>query len=238
MYSRPIQFLVFLVSVCLLGPALAAQNQEQDPLSEPAPDHQHPTPNAANAGWSWTPDGNVIAGYNYQERRFADFWALESQNWFMLDGDRTVGSGRLTVHGMVSLEPFTIDKFLFAGRTRIVNPVGGSPQAFQTGESFQGAPLINFQHPHDLLMGLGATYQVGRGRAKYIVGADLVGSPALGPTAFMHRESARDNPQVPLTHHYLDSTHITPGVVRAGVELGSMTFETSVFRAKNPTTIG
>jgi hypothetical protein len=232
--SRPIQFLVFLVSVCLLGTALAAQNQEQDPLSEPAPDHQHPTPNAVNAGWSWTADGNVIAGYNYQERRFADFWALESQNWFMLHGDRTVGSGRLTVHGMVSLEPFTIDKFLFAGRTRIVNPVGGSPQAFQTGESFQGAPLINFQHPHDLLMGLGATYRVGRGRVKYIVGADLVGSPALGPTAFMHRESARDNPQVPLTHHYLDSTHITPGVVRAGVELGSMTFETSAFRGEEP----
>lgn len=44
----------------------------------------------------------------------------------------------------------------------------------------------------------------------YTFGADLGGSPALGPTAFMHRESARSNPQAPLTHHDLDSTHITP----------------------------
>ena len=33
----------------------------------------------------------------------------------------------------------------------------GSPQVFQTGETFGGrAPLIDYQHPHDLFMGLGA----------------------------------------------------------------------------------
>ena len=51
----------------------------------------------------------------------------------------------------------------------------------------------------------------------------------------MHRESARDNPQVPLTHHDLDSTHISEGVLRAGVETGPMTFEASVFRGEEPT---
>ena len=51
---------------------------------------------------------NVIVGYNYQGRKFADFWAWESQNWMMLSGVRAVGSGRLTAHGMISLEPFTI----------------------------------------------------------------------------------------------------------------------------------
>ena len=50
----------------------------------------------------------------------------------------------------------------------------------------------------------------------------------------MHRESARDNPQVPLTHHDMDSTHITEGVLRAGVETGPMTFEASVFRGEEP----
>ena len=35
-------------------------------------------------------------------------------------------------------------------------------------------------------------------RVRYVFGADLVGSPTLGPTPFMHRESARNNPQVPI----------------------------------------
>src|SRR5262245_28048478 len=32
------------------------------------------------------------------------------------------------------------------------------------------------------------------------------GNAALGPTPFMHRPPARDNPQVPLTHRYLNAT--------------------------------
>jgi len=67
-----------------------------------------------------------------------------------------------------------------------------------------------------------------------LLGADLVGSPTLGPVAFMHRDSARDNPQVPLTHHFLDSTHITTGVLRGGVDTGDLTFEASVFRGEEP----
>ena len=50
----------------------------------------------------------------------------------------------------------------------------------------------------------------------------------------MHRASAQSNPQVPLTHHFLDSTHSTPGVLRAGVEVGSFTFEGSTFRGLEP----
>jgi len=113
-------------------------------------------------------------------------------------------------------------------------PVGGSPQAFQTGESYLRSPLINYQHPHDLFMGLGATYRFDAGPAKYTFAADLVGSPALGPTPFMHRESGRDNPSVPLTHHYMDSTHITTGVLTAGVTVGHLMLETSAFRGEEP----
>jgi hypothetical protein len=50
----------------------------------------------------------------------------------------------------------------------------------------------------------------------------------------MHRESARNNPQVPITHHFMDSTHITTGVVRAGVETRGFTFEASAFRGAEP----
>ena len=197
-----------------------------------------------DVGWEWTTDANVFFGYNYQKRLFADFSAVDSQNWFMLAGDHSLGRGRLTVHGMLSLEPYTVGWLVYAGNppervipasgSPIGSPIGGSPQLFQTGESYQNVPLVNVQHPHDLLMGLGVTYRIQQSRVAYVFGADLVGSPTLGPTAFMHRESARDNPQVPLGHHDLDSTHITPGVVRAGIETGPMTFDASVFRGEEP----
>jgi len=219
---------VFAVAgLCLIGVTARAQDA---PAHDP--DHDHAAM-ANQPGWTWMADGNVFVGYNYQKRLFADFEAVESQNWFMAMGTRPVGAGRLTVQTMLSLEPLTVGKLLFSGGTRLPG-AGGSPQLFQTGESYQGAPLVNYQHPHDLIMGLGATYRVDRRRVAYIFGADVVGSPTLGPTAFMHRNSARDNPEAPLSHHYLDSTHITPGVLRFGVETGDLTFETSVFRGEEP----
>ena len=187
----------------------------------PAPEHHHVAEPSTSPAWTWAFDANVFYGYNYQQRKFADFWAWESQNWFMLDGTHAVGKGRLTLDSMISLEPFTIQAL-------------GSPQIYQTGESYKSVPLVNYQHPHDLFMGLGATYKIDVAPVTLAFTADLVGAPALGPTAFMHRESARDNPQVPLTHHYLDSTHITTGVLTAGVEAGSLTFEASVFRGEEP----
>ncbi len=42
--------------------------------------------------------------------------------------------------------------------------------------------------------------------ARTFLGIDAVGSPALGPTVFMHRPSAAENPSSPLSHHMLDST--------------------------------
>lgn len=182
--------------------------------------------------WTWSADGNVFVGYNLQQRLYADFSAIESQNWLMGSGERLVGNGRLIVDTMISLEPFTIGKLVYGGRNRI--DAAGSPQLFQTGESYQGIPLVNYQHPHDLVMALGATYRFVRPRTTYVVGADLVGSPTLGPTVFMHRESSRNNPQVPITHHFMDSTHISTGVVRAGLETRGITIEGSVFRGAEP----
>ena len=180
--------------------------------------HRH---EAATNAWAWTTDANVFVGFNDQERQFADFTAWESQNWFMGSGSRSIGQGRLTIGSMLSLEPFTLHAH-------------GSPQLFQTGESYHKAPLLNYQHPHDLVMELGATYERPLGRFRSYLGADLVGSPTLGPIPFMHRESARSNPQVPLTHHFMDSTHITTGVVRAGLSVGPLTFESSAFRGLEP----
>jgi hypothetical protein len=50
----------------------------------------------------------------------------------------------------------------------------------------------------------------------------------------MHRDSARDNPEVPLTHHWLDATHISYGVLTGGIEAGAFTIEASTFRGEEP----
>jgi len=221
-----IQFLVIVV-VCLQVSVSTTAAQEH---THPAPAQD---PAARETTWSWSTDANAFVGYNYQKRRYADFASWDSQNWMMFDGARRVGRGRITIDAMFSLEPLTVGRVLYSGSTRLPY-IGGSPQLYQTGESYDQIPLVNVQHPHDLVMGLGATYRGPIGRATYYLGADLVGSPTLGPTAFMHRESARSNPQVPLTHHDLDSTHITPGVLRAGLTAGSLTFEGSVFRGAEP----
>jgi hypothetical protein len=143
-------------------------------------------------GWRWSAIGNVFAGLNYQYRELEDLRTVESQNWFMGQGERPIGHGQLSIHAMVSLEPFTLKKI-------------GSPQVFQTGESFNGSPLIDYQHPHDLYSTLSASYARPLGPWTVSTTAAIVGAPALGPPAFMHRPSAVENPQSPLAHHHLDS---------------------------------
>jgi hypothetical protein len=61
------------------------------------------------------------------------------------------------------------------------------------------------------------------------------GEPALGPAAFQHRPSAWDNPVAPISHHWLDGSHITFGVVTAGVTLqDKWKLESSVFNGSEP----
>ena len=171
--------------------------------------------------WQWRVEGNVFFGYNHQQRKFTDFDEWESQNWLMASAERDVSRARLRLTSMFSFEPFTLRDI-------------GSPQVFQTGETFERTALVDYQHPHDLLMGLGAELRIPTGRATTILAADVVGPPTLGPPVFMHRASAIENPQAPLGHHHLDATHITAGVIRAGVEARGLRFEASVFQGREP----
>jgi hypothetical protein len=171
--------------------------------------------------WHWRADGSIFAGGNYQYRKFTDFHAIESQNWVMLTGERPWTGGDLRVTSMFSFEPFTLKRI-------------GSPQVFQTGETFDSVPLLDYQHPHDLFTNLGVSYSSAVGRYRASLSAAAVGSPALGPESFMHRPSAAENPQAPLSHHQLDSTHITPGVVSAGLSRGVLGIESSWFRGREP----
>ncbi len=186
-----------------------------------AQQHDHQAEAAATRDWQWNVDGSVFFGFNYQYRKFTDFSAWESQNWVMGGGTRRLGSGTFAASAMLSLEPWTLKDI-------------GSPQAFQTGETFRRAPLIDYQHPHDFIMGLGATYRIPWRRMTWLLSGALVGSPAFGPMVFMHRASAVDNPQAPLGHHYMDSVHVTPGVVTAGATAGAWTVDSSWFRGREP----
>ncbi len=185
----------------------------------PPPLQQHPVPEPAR--WQWRFDGNLIAGFNYQYRKFWDFRAVESQNWFMVAGDRAAGTGRFSITTMFSLERLTMRRL-------------GSPQVFQTGETLDGGPLIDYQHPHDFVMNLGGRFDRPVGRLSTYLGVYVVGEPTIGPVPFMHRASADGNPQVPLGHHFFDATHITPGVLKGGVRAGPARFEASWFRGREP----
>jgi len=147
---------------------------------------------------------------------------VESGNWNMLHVGTALWGGRLSLMMMNSLEPAT-----YAER--------GSPQLFQTGETFDGKPLVDRQHPHDFFMNLSATWrhQLGERSAAWIQLAP-VGDPALGPTAFMHRASAGENPTAPLGHHWEDSTHIAFDVVTAGFGWRSFALEGSAFHGAEP----
>jgi hypothetical protein len=199
--------------VLLLQLALAPAAMAQEPA------HQHDTPSQA---WQWGADATVFAGYNYQLREFTDFDQFESQNWLMTTVSRSFGSAsHLRIDAMFSFEPFTLQDI-------------GSPQVFQTGETFQGAPLIDYQHPHDLIMNLGAEYSRSLGATTLLLQGYVVGPAPIGPPVFMHRASAAENLQAPLSHHYLDATHITPGVLTVGIERSGFKLEAGAFHGREP----
>ncbi|MGH9882030.1 MAG: hypothetical protein ACRD6N_11395 [Pyrinomonadaceae bacterium] len=164
---------------------------------------------------------NAIVGINSQggPRGVTKF---ESPNWFMPMALRRIGNGALELRGMFSLEPFTF-------------PPGGSPLLFQTGETYKGQPIIDRQHPHDLFMELSASYTLALGdRATWFTYFGYPGEPALGPTAFMHRASASENPSAPLSHHLQDSSHISFGVLTSGFTYRWFKLEASVFNGREP----
>jgi hypothetical protein len=112
----------------------------------------------------------------------------------------------------------------------------GYPLLLQTGETANGVtPLIDRQHPHDLFMELSGTYahKFSPDDTAFVY-FGYPGEPALGPPAFMHRASGEDNPAAPLTHHWLDSTHIAFGVATAGFVHDDLKLEVSRFTGREP----
>ncbi len=148
---------------------------------------------------------------------------LASESMFMVMSRRETSHGALGLRGMISLEPLTTGK-------------SGYPLLFATGETANGKdPLVDRQHPHDFTMELAASYSwtIARKGSFFLYGG-LPGEPALGPPTFMHRFSGEEIPEAPITHHWLDSTHITYGVITAGGVWNGWKLEGSWFNGREP----
>jgi hypothetical protein len=248
---------IILLPLCFAA-ALRAADPTETPVS-PAPSAPSPAPAAIegemmammmpfggvpedrlSSGTAWQPDTSPM----YAEHSMLGEWMVmthynvflnfddqtgprgghqvDSDNWAMLMASRRWSDNELTFRGMFSLEPWTVTK-------------RGYPLLFQTGESYNGRVLVDRQHPHDFFMELAARYRRALGGATalslYLAPS---GEPALGPPAFMHRTSAMDDPAAPITHHWMDSTHISFGVATLGVSRGPFQLEGSWFNGREP----
>jgi hypothetical protein len=148
---------------------------------------------------------------------------LYSTNWFMASAEHSAGAkGAFETVLMLSLEPATVTDRRY-------------PLLFQTGETAYGLPLTDAQHPHNFIMALGFhyAYQVGEHTILDVYAAP-VGDPALGPTAFPHRDSAAEFPEAPISHHWQDSTHIADDVVTMGISHRKIKLEASGFHGAEP----
>jgi hypothetical protein len=200
---------------------IAALATAASPSNDPSHAHHGEGALTAQAGaWTLMAHGFVNAVYDHQGGPRGDTKSF-SNSMFMGVAERPWQEGSLELRGMLSLDPAM-------GK-------GGYPLLFQTGETANGRThLLERQHPHDFFMELGARYRREVDGGAWFAYAALPGEPALGPPAFMHRLSGVRIPEAPLSHHWLDSTHITMGVLTVGVERGAWTFELSRFNGHEP----
>jgi hypothetical protein len=172
-------------------------------------------------GWTGMVHGYADLVYDHQGGPRGDDKTF-SESMFMVMAQHPAGPGTLTLRSMLSLDP-------------AMGP-SGYPLLLQSGETADGVtPLVDRQHPHDFFMELAGAYSlpVGASSSAFVY-FGYPGEPALGPVTFMHRASAMDNPVAPISHHWLDSTHITYGVVTAGVTHGALKLEGSAFNGREP----
>ena len=203
-----------MVALCASAEALAQGSAAPQP-------HQHPPAAASPDSWRFMQDGVIYGMFNRQGgarggREFA------VPNWWMGMMTRERGTQQLGLTAMLSLDPATLGK-------------DGYRELFQVGETLDGKPLVDRQHPHEFLMQLAGSWRMQPREAMSLtLAAGLAGEPTLGPVAFMHRPSAAGVPLAPLGHHTFDSTHISFGVVTASATVGRWVIEGSAFNAREP----
>lgn len=240
--NRPVRAHLAGGPVCrlMLLAAAGGAAQAQDPDAAMSGLYGEYAITREGSGTSWAPDSTPMSGlmsmrgpwmgmvHGFAELIYDDQGGPRgarqtfSSSLLMLMARRELEQGALGLRLMLSSDPFM-------GKE-------GYPLLFQSGETADGhTPLIDRQHPHDLLMEAAVTYShaLGPGSSAFLY-AGLPGEPALGPEAFMHRLSGMDNPEAPLGHHWLDSTHASWGVVTAGWTFAGVKLEASAFNGREP----
>jgi len=171
--------------------------------------------------WTTMAAGQLSGIYTHQGGARGGDQAF-NESMAMVMARRALDDGAIGLRAMASLEP-------------LMGP-RGYPLLFQTGETANGIdPLVDRQHPHNLLLEVAASYSrtLGPNSSLFIYGGPIA-EPALGPPAFMHRFSSEDNPEAPISHHWIDSTHVAFGVVTAGAVRGVWKMEASAFNGREP----
>lgn len=147
---------------------------------------------------------------------------LYSANWLMGMAEHPLAGGTFEFVTMLSLDPATVTERRY-------------PELFQTGETAFGKPIVDGQHPHDLIMDIGFHWaRAWNENTVFQVYYAPVGDPALGPVAFPHRTSASEIPEAPLGHHWQDSTHIADNVFTAALKYRIVRIEASGFYGTEP----
>jgi hypothetical protein len=182
---------------------------------------EHDALHVMSGDWTLMAHGVLNLVADHQSGRRGDDQIFAS-GMLMGMAQRPLGNGTLQFKAMLSPDP------LMGKR--------GYPLLLASGETANGTDrLIDRQHPHDLFMELSASVSqnIGSNSSAFLY-AGLPGEPAFGPPAFMHREAIMDSPEAPITHHWLDSTHISFGVVTGGIVLDRVKLEVSRFNAREP----
>ena len=176
--------------------------------------------------WMYMLHGNVFLRYNNQDftnKGSRGGSEVDAPNWVMFMGQRQVGRNGLFHFNIMS----SLDAAFGGG--------DGYPLLFQSGEAYKGQSIVDRQHPHDLFSELSVSYAHALSpKADVFAYVGYPGEPALGPVAFMHRPSALGNPDAPISHHWVDATHILFGVATVGVRYGQFKLEGSSFTGREP----
>lgn len=199
-----------------LGVPLSRVGSATSWLPDSSPMHAH---HFSVGNWSLMLHGAANVQYDHQNgfRGDEQFGLID---WEMLMAARPLAGGLFRVNAMTSLEAF-------------VNGAQGYPELVQTGGVYRRQRLVNYQHPHNLVMEVAALYD--HSLTSWLAGGvyvAAVGEPALGPVAYMHRPSADADPFAPIGHHWQDASHESFGVVTAGLNTHSVRLEGSVFNAR------
>src|SRR5262249_8495310 len=200
---KSILFLIWIV-LLLQAPLLVSADEGQEPDSMPGMDHENQQMTHTElfqmeqgSGTGMNPQSFPMSMMNWRKDGWnlmfhGTVFAADIQQSGPRGDDRFFGLSHLMFMGQHMVR----DKDSFEIRTMFsLCPAtvtdGFYPLLFQTGETFDGKPIVDGQHPHDFFMEVAAQYT-------FTLNPDTMlnfyfgvrGDPAIGPVAYPHRVSA------------------------------------------------